>query len=148
MYKRNITYTDFSGTQRTEEYCFHLSKAELIKMELMTKGTFTDMLQRIINAKDTPDIIREINELLLSSYGIRSEDGRFFRKSPEIRADFENSEPYSEMLMLILSSDEEAAKFINGIMPEEVVKASAADIEVMRKTMQETGIVSLLPPTT
>lgn len=148
MYKKTITYTDFSGVERTEDFLFNLSKAELIKMELMTKGTFTDMLQRIINAKDTPDIIREINELLLASYGVKSEDGRFFRKSPEIRADFENSEPYSVMFMLLLSDDEEAAKFINGIMPEEVVKASAADIEAMRKTMQETGTVTLLPPTT
>lgn len=147
MYKKMITYTDFSGVERTEEYCFHLSKAELIKMELMTKGTFTDMLQRIINAKDTPDIIHEISELLLASYGVRSEDGRFFRKSPEIRADFENSEPYSVMFMLLLSNDDEAANFINGIMPEDVAKSAAVDIEALRKQAQETGTV-LLPPAT
>lgn len=148
MYKETITYTDFSGVERTEDYRFHLSKAELIKMELMTKGTFTDMLQRIINAKDTPDIIREIHELLVSSYGIQSEDGRFFRKSPEIRADFENSEPYSIMFMKLISDDETAARFIQGIMPEDLVKAAAVDIEEMRKNMRETGNLTMLPPAT
>lgn len=148
MYKETITYTDFGGVERTEDYRFHLSKAELVKMELMTKGTFTDMLQRIINAKDTPDIIRELHELLVSSYGIQSEDGRFFRKSPEIRADFENSEPYSIMFMKLISDDETAARFIQGIMPEDVVQAAAVDIEEMRKNMQETGKLTMLPPVT
>lgn len=146
MYKQTITYTDFSGNERTEDFYFNLSKAELMKMELMTKGTFTDMLQRIINAKDTPDIIREINELLLTSYGVKSDDGRYFRKSPEIRADFENSEPFSVMFMKLLSNDEEAATFINGIMPEDVAKSAAVDIEALRKQVQETGNLTILPP--
>lgn len=140
MYKETITYTDFNGVERTEDFYFHLTKAEIVKMELMTKGSFTDMLQRIINAKDTPDIIREVNRLILTSYGVKSADGKIFHKSDEIRANFENSEPYSVMFMKLISDDEAAAKFVNGIMPKEVLEAAA------KEAATETGTPTLLPP--
>lgn len=141
MYKETITYTDFNGVERKEDFWFHLNKAELIKMELMTEGTFTDMLQRIINAKDTADIIDQMNKLLLGAYGIKSDDGRFFHKSDEIRRNFENSEPYSIMFMKLVSDDEAAAKFINGIMPKDVLEAAA------QESAKDAGMQVLMPAT-
>lgn len=125
MYKEIITYTDLNGVERTEEYLFNLTKAELIEMELSKSGGFADLLDRIIKAKDTPDIIREVKRLLLTSYGKKSEDGRHFLKSPEIRQEFECSEPYSIMFMKLISDDEAAAKFVNAIMPKDVAEAAA-----------------------
>lgn len=141
MYKETITYTDFNGVERKEDFWFNLTKAELIKMELMTAGTFTDMIQRIINAKDTADIIKQINNLLLEAYGVKSEDGRFFHKSDEIRKNFENSEPYSIMFMKLVSDDEAAAKFINGIMPKDVLEAAA------QENAKDAGMQVLMPAT-
>lgn len=141
MYKETITYTDFNGVERKEDFWFNLTKAELIKMELMTEGTFTDMIQRMINAKDTADIIEQINKLLLGAYGIKSDDGRFFHKSEEIRRNFENSEPYSIMFMKLVGDDEASAKFINGIMPKDVLEAAA------QESAKDAGMQVLTPAT-
>lgn len=127
MYKETITYTDFDGHERTEDFYFNLTKAEVIEMELGEEGGLTGLLQRIIDAKDTPDIIREIKRLLLKSYGKKTPDGRSFMKSDEIRAAFECSEPYSVMFMKLSSDDEAAAAFANGIMPPEMAAAAAAE---------------------
>ena len=36
MIKQTITYTDYNGNERTEEYWFNLSKAELLRLETTT----------------------------------------------------------------------------------------------------------------
>lgn len=120
MYKWTLTYTDFDDKERTEDFFFHFTKAELMEMELTKDGGLTASLQRIINAKDTPDIIREIKQLLLSAYGIKSDDGRHFMKNAQIREEFEHSEPYSTMFLELSTNDEKAAEFVNGIMPKDV----------------------------
>ena len=39
MFKKTITYTDFNGNERTEDFYFHLSKAELAEMDLSKAGS-------------------------------------------------------------------------------------------------------------
>lgn len=122
MYKETITYTDYNGTERSEDFYFNLSKAELIEMELGgDKGSMSGMLDRIVRAKDTPDIIREIKSLLLKSYGVKTPDGRSFIKPKEAIDAFEHSEPFSIMFMRLATDDEAAAKFVTGIMPKDVL---------------------------
>lgn len=38
MLKKTISYTDYDGNERTEDFYFNLSKAEIIEMELGTAG--------------------------------------------------------------------------------------------------------------
>ncbi len=38
MLKKTITYEDFDGNQVTEDHFFHLSKADLVEMEVSQKG--------------------------------------------------------------------------------------------------------------
>lgn len=120
MYKWTLTYTDFDDRERTEDFYFNFTKAELIEMEVAKSGGLAAMLQRIIDAKDTPEIIMEIKRLLLNAYGVKSGDGRHFMKNDQIRAEFEHSEPYSIMFMELSMNDEKAAEFINGVMPKEL----------------------------
>ena len=49
MLKKTITYTDYDGLERTEEFRFNLTKAELMDMELTTVGTFSKLMQKIID---------------------------------------------------------------------------------------------------
>lgn len=122
MYKRTITYTDFNGLERTEDFFFNFNKAELLEMEMSKDGTLTGCLNRIINAKDSPEIMREVKTLILKSYGVKSEDGRYFIKNDEVRQKFECSEAYSTIFMELVSDDKKAAEFVNSIMPQEVLK--------------------------
>lgn len=120
MLRKTVSYTDYNGVERTEDFYFNLSKAELTEMELSTTGGLTVMLQKIVNAKDTPSIIKVFKDLLLRSYGEKSDDGRRFIKSKEISEAFEQTEAYSILFMELATDDQAAAAFINAIIPSDV----------------------------
>lgn len=141
MYKKTITYTDFNGLERTEDFLFNFNKAELLEMEMSKDETLTGCLQRIINAKDSPEIMREVKNLILKSYGVKSEDGRYFIKNDEVRQKFECSEAYSTIFMELMSDDKKAAEFVNAIMPQEVLKEAV-------KEAGNNGSTPLLMPAT
>ena len=54
MLKKTITYTDYNGVERTEDFYFNLSKAEIAEMELEIPGGMTTLIERITKTKDTP----------------------------------------------------------------------------------------------
>lgn len=126
MFKRTITYSDYNGVERTEDFYFNLTQAELMEMELSTAGTFTAMVQGIINAKDAPSIAKIFKELLFKAYGQKSPDGRRFVKSEELSKEFSETPAYSQLYMELATNDDKAAEFVNGIMPAELA-AQAVD---------------------
>ena len=83
MLKKSITYEDFNGNEVTEEFAFHLSKADLIEMEAERRGGLAAYLQHIIDSNDGAAIINAFKDLLLRSIGKVSEDGKRFVKSEE-----------------------------------------------------------------
>ncbi len=115
MLKKTITYTDYNGVERTEDFYFNLSKAEAMEMELSTSGGLTEMVRRIVAAQDTPTIIKVFKEILLKSYGEKSPDGKRFIKSEALSEEFAQTEAYSQLFMELASDDKAAAAFVNGI---------------------------------
>lgn len=120
MLKKTITYTDYDGLERTEEFRFNLTKAELMDMELTTVGTFSKLMQKIIDEKDMVRLAKYFKELILKSYGVKSDDGKRFIKSPELSEAFSQTEAYSELYMELLGNSEYAVKFIQQIMPKDL----------------------------
>ena len=120
MLKKTITYTDYDGLERTEEFRFNLTKAELMDMELTTVGTFSKLMQKIIDEKDMVRLAKYFKELILKSYGVKSDDGKRFIKSPEVRGGFNQEGAYSELYMELLGNSEYAVKFIQQVMPKDL----------------------------
>lgn len=118
MLKKTITYTDYNGTERTEDFYFNLTKAELMEMEMETVGGLENKLKKIVAAQDTPQIIEVFKDIIGRSYGEKSDDGKRFIKSPEITNAFFQTEAYSELFMEMATDDKAAAAFINGIVPK------------------------------
>lgn len=135
MLKKTITYTDYDGLERTEEFRFNLTKAELMDMELTTAGTFSETMKRIIAEKDIIRIAKLFKELLLKSYGVKSDDGKRFVKSQELSEAFSQTEAYSDLYIELLSNPEEAAKFFAEVAPkmEEVSAVPAGNVTVLPK---------------
>lgn len=122
MLKKTITYTDYNGVERTEDFYFNLTKAELMEMELSAAGGLAEKLRRIVNSKDNAIIVNTFKEIILNAYGEKSDDGRRFIKSKEIRDAFSQTEAYSE-LFIELSTDADAAEmFINKVVPSDLEK--------------------------
>ena len=122
MLKKTITYTDYNGTERTEDFYFNISQAELAEMEMGIEGGMSAMLQKIIAAKNVPTLIKIFKELILKSYGEKSDDGRRFIKSEELSTAFSQTEAYSDLYILLATNADEASKFVNGIIPEAAKK--------------------------
>lgn len=119
MLKKTITYTDYNGVERTEDHYFNLSKAESMEMEMSTSGGLSEMIRKIVAAQDTPAIIKIFKEIILKAYGQKSPDGRQFIKSPELSKAFSETEAYSQLFMELATDADAAAKFVNGIVPNE-----------------------------
>lgn len=116
MFKKEIEYEDFNGQKRKEMFYFNLSKAELMEMELSTQAGMEEMIKMLIATKDNAKIVQTFKDLILKSYGIKSEDGTRFIKRQELREAFEQSNAYSELFMEILSSTDAQVAFINGVV--------------------------------
>lgn len=117
MLKKTITYTDYDGVERTEDFYFNFTEAELMEWQLVTNGGLTNYVQKIVDAKDQPRLITLFKELLLKAYGIKSEDGRRFIKSEKISEEFSQNPAYSILYMELVTDDKLAADFVNGIIP-------------------------------
>lgn len=147
MLKKTIKYTDYNGTERTEDFYFNLTKAELLELELGTVGGLQNMIERMTQTQDGPAIIGLFKRIITKAYGQKSPDGRRFMKSEEISTDFLETEAYSELVMEFLSDPKFAAAFMQGILPDDM-KQAVADELVKNNIDPATGkpIAAVLPP--
>lgn len=120
MLKRTITYTDYNDEERTEDFYFNLSKAEVMEMEMSTSGGLAEMITRIVAAKDAPSIIKVFKDLILKAYGEKSPDGKHFIKSDENTKAFSQTEAYSQLFMELATDVDAASAFVNGIVPSDL----------------------------
>lgn len=125
MLKKTITYVDFNDEEVTEDFYFHLSKAELVELELSFQGGLTEQLKRIMDANDGKAIIAEFKNIILSSYGQRSSDGKRFVKTQALREEFESTEAYSTIFMELVTDAAAAAAFVQGIIPADLAEEAA-----------------------
>ena len=121
MLKKTITYEDYNGTERTEDFYFNLTKAELMEMEMSTSGGLAEMIQNIVQAQDAPAIIKIFKDLVLKAYGEKSPDGKRFMKVNDagvpLSVAFSQTEAYSQLFMELATDADAASKFVNGIVP-------------------------------
>ena len=130
MYKKTIKYVDYDGNERTEDFYFNLSKAELTEWDFLENGGLVDKFTKISNAKDMAEIYKAFKSVLQKAYGVKSDDGKRFMKSDELFRAFEESEAYSELIMDLLSNEQKALDFVNGL-------ANIKDIEKALENKQK-----------
>ena len=132
MITKTIKYTDYNGVEREEKFLFHLTKAELMEMEMGTTGGLAEMIQKIIEAQDVPAIIKIFKDLVLKAYGEKSADGKRFVKINDagvpLSIGFSHTEAYSQFFMELAMDADKAAEFVKGIIPGDI-DLSKADIK-------------------
>lgn len=134
MLKKTITYTDYNGVERTEDFYFNLTKPELLEMEMTATGGFAEMVEKIVAAKDTNAIINIFKEMIKKSYGVKSDDGKRFMKSEELSTAFTQTEAYAQLYMELAFDAEAGAAFVNGVVPADIQK-EAAKIQLKDKVV-------------
>lgn len=148
MYKHQITYTDFNGQQRTEDLYFNLSEAEVIELQANSEFGIQEDLQKAIDNQDIATLLKFVKLLISRSYGIKSDDGRFFRKSPEIMSDFLNSAFYSPLLLSLFENEgDRATAFVTGILPADLIRrAQAQATQTENNSAASTGLFDQSQP--
>lgn len=115
MIKKTMTYVDFNGETVVEDLYFNLNALEYTRLTARNGGDLDKRIAELVEKEDTEGIIALMEDLLLSSYGVKSEDGRRFVKTKQIREDFEYSQAYADLFVLLLTNPEETKKFGQGI---------------------------------
>lgn len=141
MLKKTITYTDYDGMERTEDFWFNLSKTELTKLDAELPGGVLGVLRKIIDKKDRKALVDFIETLILRSYGEKTLDGKRFVKTPEMAEEFMQTPAYDELFMSILSDTDSQTNFINGVIPQSMVKEiEQTDKKQVENALAEQGL--------
>lgn len=119
MVVQTITYTDYNGVQRTEEWCFHINKAEMIELEVSIDGGFTEAVKKMQETKDPREILKTFKDVVRMAVGKKSPDGKMFIKNQEIIDEFFQSEAYPEFFMSMLEDSAKCADFMNSLAPKD-----------------------------
>lgn len=120
MIKETVNYKDYNDVERTEEHWFNLNDAEVIELEMSTKGGLTALIEQAAKAEDNPTIFKVFKEIIRKGYGVKSLDGkRFMKKKPDGSLyvdEFEDTEAYAVLFVKLVSDAKYAADFINGMI--------------------------------
>lgn len=135
MLKKTITYTDYDGNRREEDFWFNLTKAEVAKMEFGTAGGIQKMIETLVQEQDTKRIIEVFDELICCSYGKKSPDGKRFIKSFELLEAFKQTEAYSDLFVELLGNPDKAAAFFAEIVPKTEAAAEATTGDEVQMTV-------------
>ena len=118
MLKQTLTYVDYNNVERTEDFYFNLTQAEVTEMELSITGGLVEKINRIVAAQDGGEIMKLFKDMILKAYGEKSPEGKHFLKSEERSLLFSQTEAYNDLFMRLVTNPEAAAAFVNGILPQ------------------------------
>lgn len=116
MIKKTISYVDFNGTQRNDDYYFHLSVPEATRFAArFGEQGWEAGIKKIIDSGDLREVLDLFEDIILTSYGQKSPDGRTFIKNKEMRENFSNSEAYAQLFEELIMSPDAMTQFAKGI---------------------------------
>lgn len=108
MLHKKVTYTNYNGELVNEDVYFNLTSMELVRLEAKYGKSIPDKIKEVTEAQDYKGILDLFEDLLLTAYGTKSEDGRRFIKDKETTKEFEDSIAYAEIFEQIILNPETA----------------------------------------
>lgn len=116
MVVKVIKYTDFNGNECEDKVYFNLTKAECAKMELAYQGGMSNYIKEVIESGDNAKIVDLFTNLILESYGVKSEDGKRFIKSAKLKEEFEQTAAFSELFVELAMNEAAAEAFVKSVI--------------------------------
>ena len=135
MIKKTVNYFDFDNNEVTETLYFNLNQHELIEVALDIPGDVSAAVGNdptnfdkeavatgLLDKMGQKGIMGFVKDLLIKSYGVKSEDNRRFIKTPEMATEFSQSIAFDTIFMELMGDDKAAAEFVNGVIPANVIE--------------------------
>lgn len=132
MVRKNITYVDFDGQERTDAFYFNLSEAELMDIELDYGGNMSAAMNTMLERHDVKGVLGVIAKMIRKAYGEKTADGKRFMKNQELTDSFVTTEAYSTLLIELLNDENELEKFMAAVMPSKMREEVEKKLEERR----------------
>ena len=116
MLKKSIAYMDYNGKPQTMEAYFNLTEPEVVRLDVEFPGGLAVHVKSIDVDSRPQDILHLFERILLSSFGKKSADGKYFLKDPKEAEMFTQSPAYSVLFIELLQDAEYSGKFFNSIL--------------------------------
>lgn len=119
MIKKRVTYKDFNDKERTETLYFNLTEPELVRIDVLYPDGGLEKFVKDLDPEARPGEVLELFETVIrTSYGEKSEDGRYFVKDEKATNLFMNSAAYGALFMELIQDADVAADFVNGLISQ------------------------------
>lgn len=134
MYRKEFTYTNLNGEEKTVQLLFNLSLKEARSfIAKYTDGKIEEKeinkaFTKLIDSKDYEKMLELIEDLMLCSYGEKSEDGEHFIKNDDIRKNFSESYTFAEFFEALVMDNVELTNFIQHVIPSKKDKEVTASV--------------------
>lgn len=125
MITKIVKYNNVDGEACEEKLYFNLTLSEAMDMEFADGKRLSERLMNVENA-DEGEQVNLVQNLILSAYGEKSEDGKRLIKNDEIRENFKQSLVYDAFLRELLANPNEAQKFMETLIPNAPSKPAVA----------------------
>lgn len=130
LLNKSITYTDYNGNQRTEQFSFNLNKAELLELDSKYPSIgLNGEVSRISKLGNPGAFAPLFKEIITMAYGEKTDDGRRFVKSKELSDSFVQTAAYDVLFMELASTEDSMENFLQAIMPKDISLAIQKQIE-------------------
>ncbi len=120
MFKKSLTYKDWNGVERTEEFRFNLSKTDIQLLNAKHPGGLFNYMKSCYEAMDVPKMMDFFVMLIMESYGVVSEDGRRFEKSPELSKAFSETRAFDEIFQWLYNEKGAINEFLTKVVPDDL----------------------------
>ncbi len=122
MLKHQVSYKDFDNKSVKETLWFNLTTRDSAKLTIKY-GDLTAYVKKIEKEKDAAAMMVLIEDLVLTAYGERSEDGRHFLRNDEIRERFSYSLAFEALLDDLYSDEKKMSKFFDALLKPLIAKS-------------------------
>ena len=137
MYTRTFKCTGFDGKPYEVTYDFHLSRADLWKINMGSFYGLDVLMQKLIDSHNGKEIMRIVDEIIMTAVGKESLDHRRFLQDEDIKKDFRESEAYSQLFEELVTDAKKAAAFLNACIPDSVKKTMVEEAKEAEKAEKE-----------
>lgn len=127
MVSRDITFTDYDGTQKTDKFWFNLTPADVQDLNLEIPGGLESVTKDLETDPNIVKILKTFKMIILKAYGVRTPDKKFYKDEIETKA-FAASDAFSQLFLDFMnnSSKDDVVAFISAMFPQGMDIAKAA----------------------
>ena len=120
MLKMDITYPDFDNNTRTQSCYFNLSEYDIAKLDTKYPEGLQVYITKMLGTGDRKAAFEFITDIIVASYGVKSEDGLSLFKDPNAVDNFVYTALFAAIFKKVTANEQVLNDFILNVVPASV----------------------------